>query len=65
MTSGYAIAAGGSGTQVSTVETIEFQMKLGQKFTYEHGISFQSDQRMHFLIYRTEEVFNYIGFVLY
>jgi len=32
-------------------------MKLGQKFAYEHGITFQSDQRMHILIYQTEEVF--------
>ena len=40
-------------------------MKLGQKFAYEHGITFQSDQRMHILIYQTEEVFNYIGFLLY
>ena len=37
-------------------------MKLGQKFAYEHGITFQSDQRMHILIYQTEEVFNLIGF---
>jgi len=37
-------------------------MKLGQKFAYEHGITFQSDQRMHVLIYQTEEVFNYVGF---
>jgi len=37
-------------------------MKLGQKFAYEHGITFQFDQRMHILIYQTEEVFNYIGF---
>ena len=37
-------------------------MKLRQKFAYEHGITFQSDQRMHILIYQTEEVFNYIGF---
>jgi len=39
--SGYAIAAGG--TQVSTAENNEFEMKLGQKFGYEHGITFQSD----------------------
>jgi len=38
-------------------------MKLGQKFAYEHGITSQSDQRMHILIYQTEEVFNYIGFL--
>ena len=37
-------------------------MKLGQKFVYEHGITFQSDQRMHILLYQTEEVFNYISF---
>ena len=37
-------------------------MKLGQKFAHEHGITFQSDQRMHFLIYQTEEEFNYVGF---
>ena len=37
-------------------------MKLGQKFAYEHGITFQSDQRMHIPIYQTKEVFNYIGF---
>ena len=37
-------------------------MKLVQKFAYEHGITFQSDQRMHILIYQTEEVFHYIGF---
>ena len=37
-------------------------MKLGQKFAYEHGITFQSDQRMHILIYQTKEMFNYIGF---
>jgi len=61
---GYAIATGG--TQVSTVEKqSSFKMKLGQKFAYEHGITFQSDQRMHILIYQTEEVFNYIGFALY
>jgi len=40
-------------------------MKLGQKFAYEHGITFQSDQRMHIQIYQTEEVFNYISFLLY
>ena len=40
-------------------------MKLGQTFAYERdGITFQpSDQRMHILIYQTEEVFNYVGFV--
>jgi len=40
-------------------------MKLGQTFADEHdGITFQpSDQRMHILIYQTEEVFNYVGFV--
>ena len=37
-------------------------MKLGQKFAYEHGITLQTDQRMHILIYQTEEVFNYVGF---
>jgi len=37
-------------------------MKLDQKFAYEHGNTFQSDQRMHILIYEIEEVFNYIGF---
>ena len=57
MASGYAIAAGG--TQVSTAENNK--MKLGQKFAYEHGITFQSDQRTHILIYQTEKVFNYIG----
>ena len=57
MASGYAIAAGG--TQVSTAENNK--MKLGQKFAYEHGITFQSDQRMHILIYQTE-VFHCIGF---
>jgi len=40
-------------------------MKLGQKFAYVHGITFQSDQRMYILIYQTEEVFNYVSFVLY
>ena len=35
-------------------------MKLGQKFAYEHGITFQPDQRMYILIYQTEEVFDYI-----
>jgi len=40
-------------------------MKLGQKFAYEHEITFQFDQRMHILIYQTEEVFNYISFLLY
>jgi len=39
----FVIAAGG--TQVSTVGS--FKIKLGQKFAYEHGITFQSDQRMH------------------
>ena len=38
-------------------------MKLGQKFAYEHGITLQTDQRMHILIYQTEEVFNYVSFV--
>ena len=56
--SGYAIAAGG--TQVSTAENNK--MKLGQKFAYEHGITFQSDQRTHILIYQTEKVFNYMWF---
>ena len=53
MASGYAIAVGG--TQASTVEDNE--MKLGQKFACEHGITSQSDQRMYILIYQTEEVF--------